>query len=451
MVTGENLGRFLVKTFNKISPLGLARFDPLKYQIIPADSEAAKEGIAHAILLRSHKLTESDVPIMCRAIARCGAGTNNCNVERMTELGVPVFNTPGANANAVKELVLCGLLLASRGIVEGAAHMKQLHEAGTAHERIEKDKALFGGREITGKTLGVIGLGAIGAAVTEAAIALGMRVVGYDPALSVEAALRLPGTANDFKVTTDLGEICSTADYVTLHAPYIKNVTHHLIGHAQLAAMKPDACLLNFARGELVDTDALEARYRSGASGRYVCDFALPPDLAERENVISIPHLGASTAEAEENAASMAADTVKTFLETGSIVNSVNFPTTSLSSRPDSINRICIVNENRPGMLGEIMSLFGSSQINILQQINASRGDIAYNVIDIEKPGPAADVTTFNFKSWDALQSALTAIPGVKSTRFIMGNAGAGYAIKLDEEIHGIGVRKPIRPTLAHP
>lgn len=380
--------KFIVKTFNKISPKGLSRFDPERYHIAPDGSELAKEGIAHAILLRSHKLQEHDVPIMCRAIARCGAGTNNCNVERMTELGVPVFNTPGANANAVKELVICALLLGSRGVAEGVAHMKKLHEEGTAHERIEKDKAMFGGREITGKTLGVVGLGAIGAAVTEAAIALGMRVVGYDPSLSVEAALRLPRASGSdaFKVTSDLSEVCASADYVTLHAPYIKSTTHHMIGYAQLAAMKPDACLLNFARGELVDNDALEARYQTGATGRYVCDFALPPELAARGNVISIPHLGASTAEAEENAAGMAADTVKRFLETGVVVNSVNFPACDLPSRHDSINRICVVNENRPGMLGEIMSLFGSAQINVLQQINASRGDIAYNVSAVLMP-----------------------------------------------------------------
>lgn len=441
--------KFIVKTFNKISPLGLARFNPNHYTIAPSESETAKEGVAHAILLRSHKLQESDVPIMCRAIARCGAGTNNCNVERMTELGVPVFNTPGANANAVKELVLCALLLGSRGIVEGAMHMKKLHEAGTAHERIEKDKALFGGRELVGKTLGVVGLGAIGAAVTEAAIALGMTVVGYDPSLSVESALRLPGASDKFRVTEELSEVCASADYVTLHAPYIKNVTHHMIGHAQLSMMKPDACLLNFARGELVDNEALEARYKAGATGRYVCDFALPPDLAARDNVISIPHLGASTEEAEENAAGMAADTIVHFLETGAVVNSVNFPTCNLPTRPDSINRICIVNENRPGMLGEIMSLFGNAQINVLQQINSSRGDIAYNVIDIEKPGPAADVSTFNFKSWDALQEALTQIPGVKSTRFIGTGSATGYAINIDGTTHGIGTNKPDRPTLA--
>lgn len=444
-------GKFIVKTFNKISPLGLARFEPERYLITPADSEAAKEGIAHAILLRSHKLQESDVPIMCRAIARCGAGTNNCNVDRMTELGIPVFNTPGANANAVKELVLCGLLLASRGIFEGVTHMKRLHEEGTAHERIEKDKALFGGHEIYGKTLGVVGLGAIGAAVTEAAIGLGMRVIGYDPSLSVAAALRLPGASagDKFKVTTDLAEVCATADCVSLHAPYIKNVTHHMIGHAQLASMKPGASLLNFARGELVDNEALEKRLDAGATGRYVCDFAVAPSLAARPNVVCIPHLGASTEEAEENAAAMAADTIKRFLETGVIANSVNFPACELPGRADSNNRICIVNENRPGMLGEIMSLFGSAQINVLQQINASRGDIAYNTIDIEKPGPMADVSTFNFKSWDALQEALTQIPGVKSTRFIMGNAGTGYAINLDGQTHGIGTHKPERPTLA--
>merc|ERR1740130_1752243 len=181
--------RFVIKTLNKISPQGLERFRPEMYRVKPGEDQPP---VAHAIMLRSHKIQDSDVPLTCRAIVRCGAGTNNCNVPRMSELGVPVFNTPGANANAVKELVICGLLMASRGIYEGATKMQELHKSGEAHAQIEKIKSAYGGRELTGKTLGVVGLGAIGAAVAEAAIALGMDVIGYDPALSVEAALRLP-------------------------------------------------------------------------------------------------------------------------------------------------------------------------------------------------------------------------------------------------------------------
>ena len=218
-----------IKTFNKLNAAGLARFDPAIFRI--AESS---ETNAHAILLRSHKLTESDVPIMCRSIARCGAGTNNCNVGRMTELGVPVFNTPGANANAVKELVLCALFMSSRGVIEGAFHMDGLHAEGTAHERIEKDKALFGGREIAGKTLGVVGLGAIGAAVLKAALGFGMDVVGYDPSLSVEGALRLPG--RKMKMVDTLDELAAVSDYVTLHAPY-NDHTKGLVGAEFLGHM----------------------------------------------------------------------------------------------------------------------------------------------------------------------------------------------------------------------
>uniref|UniRef100_A0A7S3JZP7 phosphoglycerate dehydrogenase n=1 Tax=Aureoumbra lagunensis TaxID=44058 RepID=A0A7S3JZP7_9STRA len=446
--------RFVIKTFNKISPLGLARFPENKYTVAPA---AAHPELAHAILLRSHKLLESDVPLACRAIARCGAGTNNCNVEKMTEYGIPVFNTPGANANAVKELVVCALLLASRGILEGANHMKDLHQQGTAKERIEKDKALFGGQELVNKTLGVVGLGAIGAAITQAAISLGMNVIGYDPTLSVHAALRLPSSQSDnkFRVLTDLDQVCARCDYLTLHAPYIKDVTHHLIGEKQLIQMKPGASILNFAREELVDTKALADRYdyfmstntlakqngeKETKIGKYICDFALPDTLWKRPNVISIPHLGASTAEAEENAASMAADTIKNFLETGTIVNSVNFPTAQLPNRDDASTRVCIVNENNPGMLGKIMSIFGDAQINILQHINASRGNIAYNVIDIATPNAESDdLSTFNFKSWDALQLALTSIPDVKSTRLILDTPGVGYAINVNNNIFGVG------------
>jgi len=435
--------RMAIKTFNKLNAAGLARFDPAIFRI--AESS---ETNAHAILLRSHKLTESDVPIMCRSIARCGAGTNNCNVGRMTELGVPVFNTPGANANAVKELVLCGLFMASRGVYEGAAHMKQLHEEGTAHERIEKDKALFGGRELEGKTLGVVGLGAIGAAVAHSAIALGMDVVGYDPALSVEGALRLPGSD---MAMADLEELCSKADYVSLHAPYIKDVTHHLLSEELIGKLKPDASILNFARGELVDEAALAARYDAGGGGRYICDFAVGPELWPRPNVVSIPHLGASTEEAEENAASMAADTIQLFLETGTIRDSVNFPSCALPPRMESVNRVCVVTENKPGMLGELMSVFGEGGLNILQQVNMSRGDIAYNVIDLEivrKDDGSIDTT--NFGDFDKLQETILSIEGVKSTRFINDWCpGSGFAIKYQDRIIGIGVDAPEQKSYA--
>ncbi|EGB08735.1 hypothetical protein AURANDRAFT_71572 [Aureococcus anophagefferens] len=407
MASPAAASRMAIKTFNKLNAAGLARFDPAIFRI--AESS---ETNAHAILLRSHKLTESDVPIMCRSIARCGAGTNNCNVARMTELGVPVFNTPGANANAVKELVLCALFMSSRGVIEGAFHMDGLHAEGTAHERIEKDKALFGGREIAGKTLGVVGLGAIGAAVLKAALGFGMDVVGYDPSLSVEGALRLPG--RKMKMVDTLDELAAVSDYVTLHAPY-NDHTKGLVG-------------------------GLAAFFDSGATGRYVCDFAVGPELSKRPNVITIPHLGASTDEAEENAAAMAADTTSLFLQTGSIRDSVNFPTTTLPVRDDTVMRVCLVNENRPGMLGDILSVFGNSGINITQQMNTSRGDVAYNVIDIERLENFEDV---HFKSWDALQFLLTSMDGVKSTRYIHGSKQSakhsGFAVNFNGQVFGIG------------
>jgi D-3-phosphoglycerate dehydrogenase len=440
--------RFVIKTFNKISPQGLERFRPEMYRIKPGEDQPP---VAHAIMLRSHKIQDSDVPLTCRAIVRCGAGTNNCNVPRMTELGIPVFNTPGANANAVKELVLCGLLMASRGIYEGASHMTKLHEEGTAHERIEKDKAMFGGRELTGKTLGVVGLGAIGAAVAHSAIALGMNVVGYDPGLSVEAALRLP--SGDMEMAS-LEDLVEQSDYVTLHAPYIKDVTHHLINAELLNKMKPDASLLNFARGELVDEAALNQRYENGGGGRYITDFAVSEELYPRPNVISIPHLGASTEEAEANAAAMAADTVQLYLETGTIKDSVNFPACSLPARDEEhVHRCTVITENRPGMLGDLMSVFGDANLNVVQQINTSKGELAYNVIDLELPRTAdgkVDVGEFGTGDFDKLQAKIMEVSGVKSTRFISDWCpGTGYAVKVDDQIIGIGVDSPEQASYA--
>lgn len=290
---------------------------------------------AHAILLRSHKLQESEVDVSVRAIARCGAGTNNIPVARMSELGIPVFNTPGANANAVKELVLCGLFLGSRRLVAGINHMKQLGEQGLQKERVEKvrylpnymmtffsspaiesvelkveilfffsyvqDKSMFGGREIAGKTLAIIGMGHIGAATAREASALGMKTVGYDPALSIESALKLPREIN---IADSISSAVAEADYISLNIPYIKGEggTHGIIGKDVLSHMKDDAVLLNFARGELVDSDAMK-EFLDRGDGRYISDF--PDDvLWNHKNAILLPHLGASTEEAEETAVS---------------------------------------------------------------------------------------------------------------------------------------------------
>ena len=252
-VTSYQPGKFQIATYNKISPLGLQKFPDAQYDIREGESAAN----AHAILLRSHKLQEGEVPHTVRAIARCGAGTNNVPVARMTELGIPVFNTPGANANAVKELVLAGMLLGSRRIVDGINHMYSLGEQGVARERVEKDKALFGGREIRDKTLAVIGLGHIGASTARDAEQLGMNVVGYDPGLSIENALKLP---RSIELCDSIVNAVRDADYVSLNIPYIKGEggTHGIIGKEVVGSFKSGAVLLNFARGELVDSDALK-------------------------------------------------------------------------------------------------------------------------------------------------------------------------------------------------
>jgi len=410
---GDAGAAYRIKTFNAIAPEGLAEF--------PADDfdVNADEDRPHAILLRSHKLQVEEVAPSVRAIARCGAGTNNIPVDKMSELGIPVFNTAGSNANAVKELVLCSLLLSSRGIVEGVKHVDLLFDEETdssvVKSRVESEKKLFRGQEIAGKTLGVVGLGNIGAAVAEAALALGMDIIGYDPALSVDAAWRLP---SEIQRAESLEDLIKASDYITLHVPYIKDATHHIIGAEQIALMKKNANLVNFARAELVDSEALAARYACGEyTGKYVADFA-DDVLHSNPKVILMPHLGASTEEAEINSAAMAAVAIKDYLATGSIRSSVNFPNASLPPRASgSVCRLCIINRNEPGMLGQITTVMGSLNLNILQQLNTSRGDIAYNVMDIEEmPEDPRD-----------LQLGLAKLEGVLSSRMIVGVPGFGY------------------------
>jgi D-3-phosphoglycerate dehydrogenase / 2-oxoglutarate reductase len=421
-------GKYTVRTFNKISPIGLAQFPQTWYNIEPAVDGAAPG--ASAILLRSHKLEEQQVDVTVRAIARCGAGTNNIPVARMTELGIPVFNTPGANANAVKELIICAMLLASRRIVDGVNHMKQLGQQGLARERVEKDKAMFGGRELRGKTLAVIGLGHIGAATARDAVALGMMVHGYDPGLSVKSALQLP---RDITLTDSIASAITNADYVSLNIPYIKKSpsdggTHGIIGADVIGHFKQDAVLLNFARGELVDSLAMK-RFLDSGDGRYVSDF--PDDeLWNHKNAIIMPHLGASTEEAEDAAAAMAAETIREYLEHGNIRNSVNFPSTSLAERHDRVVRITVVNKNNPGVLAKITECFADAGVNIAQQINQSRGDIAYNVIDLD-PANHEDGRVFCLKD---MQHKMTMIDGVLSTRILFGNPGKGYARQINGE-----------------
>merc|ERR1719310_770468 len=372
---------------------------------------AGVEDEPHCVLLRSHKLKSEEVASSVRAIARCGAGTNNIPIDEMTARGIPVFNTPGANANAVKELVLCGMLLASRGIIEGIQHTKTKivpeepdHKSIAA--RIEKDKKHFVGQELLGETLAVCGLGNIGAMVAEAGLALGMNVVGYDPKISVDAAWRL---SNAVGKTASLEEAFEKGDYVTINMPYIKGVTHHAINAEVLSKMKPGTHILNMARGEIVDGEALIRMYDNGHKGKYICDFA-DEFMQNHPSFICIPHLGASTAEAEDNCAEMAAEQIINFLETGSIKNSVNFPATDLPRQGSDTSRLCIINENKPGVLANINFLIAGKGLNIAQQLNTSRDTIAYNVIDLDG---------FSTDEGASLQKELIDIEGVLSTRFI--------------------------------
>jgi len=409
-------GKFVIQTFNKISQKGLKRFDEDSYEV-------ESEGNAHAILLRSHKLQEDEVLHTVRAIARCGAGTNNVPVARMTELGIPVFNTPGANANAVKELVLCGLFLGSRRIVDGINHMTKLGSEGLAKERVEKDKSLFGGRELEGKTIAIVGLGHIGSATARDASALGMKTVGYDPGLSIESALRLP---NEISLADSVVAAVSDADYISINIPYIKGDggTHGIIGEEVISAFKPGAVILNFARGELVDSESMK-NHLDNNDGRYISDF--PDDvLWDHRNAVILPHLGASTGEAEDAAAAMAAETIKDYLENGTIKNSVNFPEASLPARHPNSIRLTVVNKNMPGMLAKITEIFAESENNILQQINLSRGDIAYNVLDVDTTGHGE---VLSFKK---LQEKITMLDGVLSSRILYGKPGTGYAKNLE-------------------
>ena len=364
---------YKIKTYNAIAPAGLQRFDSGDYTVGPE-----LEG-ADAMLLRSHKLSVDELMPGLRAIARAGAGVNNVPVEACSQAGIVVFNTPGANANSVKELVLTGLLLASRDVIGGVNYVRSLADVcddAELNKLVEAEKKKFKGRELIGKTLGVVGLGAIGSMVARAALDLGMDVLGYDPALSVDAAWRLPSSVERMD---NLPSLFARADYVTLHVPQLP-ATEGMINAEALQAFKPGSVLLNFARQPIVDTAGLKASLESGHLGRYVADFPVP-GLIDHPAVMLTPHLGASTDEAEENCAVMAANQLIHFLETGSIVNSVNFPSVSLEAVDGY--RVAISNHNVPGMLGQMTAILAERNINVIDLINKSRDDLAYNLIDL--------------------------------------------------------------------
>ena len=364
-----------VRTYNAISPLGLDRFPGDQYEV------GAEVADPDALILRSHKLHDETLPASVQAVGRAGAGVNNIPVPKYTEQGVVVFNTPGANANAVKELIAAALFLSSRDIFGGMSYVQTLGEMTDGAEMsklLEKEKKRFAGSELLGKTLGVVGLGAIGSMVANMALELGMNVAGYDPAISVEAAWRLSSRVEKMD---SLQALLSRSDYVTLHVPAI-DATRHLINKETLPSFKAGAKLLNFAREEIVDTDALIEALDNGQLGGYTADFPAPKLLGRKE-VLLMPHIGASTREAEENCAVMAADQLIDFLENGNIKNSVNFPPTAMARSGGY--RITFSNNNVPKVLSNVLAILSESNNNVIDLVNKSRDNIAYNIVDVEQ------------------------------------------------------------------
>lgn len=357
-----------IKTFNAIAPVGLARFEQGDFTINQTETPAG-------IILRSQKLHDYEFPESVLGVARAGAGTNNVPVAKCTEEGIVVFNTPGANANAVKELVLASLLVSVRPVIRGAEWVQTLSGADV-EEQVEAEKKQFAGTELEGKKLGVIGLGAIGAMLANDAYRLGMDVTGYDPYVSVDTAWSI---SRRVKRAQTIEEVLSTCDFVSIHVP-LTDKTKHMIDADSLSQMKDTAILLNFSRGELVDTDAVVAAVKEKQIGGYVTDFA-DERLLHQENILVLPHLGASTEEAEINCAKMAARTLKNFLETGNIKRSVNFPTVEMVFKTPY--RFTIIHKNVPNMLGQISTGIANLGINIDNMINRSRGDYAYTMVDI--------------------------------------------------------------------
>jgi D-3-phosphoglycerate dehydrogenase / 2-oxoglutarate reductase len=370
---------YKVKTYNQISIKGLERFPRASYEV------GSDIGHPDAFLLRSQKLQGVEVPKTLLAAARAGAGVNNVPIADYSKLGVVVFNTPGANANAVKELVMAGMLLATRGILPGMAYVNtltQMQDAAEMSALLEKEKSRFAGGEIKGKTLGIVGLGAIGSMVADMALSMGMKVVGFDPALSIDAAWRL---SNEVTRMENLQALLARSDYISLHVPAM-DATRHLVNEAALAQMKPGAVLLNFARETIVDSAAIKSSLDGGKLGKYVCDFP-EPALLNHPAVIAMPHIGASTEESEENCAVMAANQLMEYLENGNIVNSVNFPAVSMG-RTKGTTRITFSNDNVPGVLGHVLSVLADKQANVIDMVNKSRGELAFNIMDVaSKPG----------------------------------------------------------------
>jgi len=365
---------YKLKTLNKIAQAGL---DVVTDDGIFVDNDTATPD---AIMVRSADMKSMELPESLLCIARAGAGTNNIPIDVCSQKGVAVFNTPGANSEAVKELVICALLMASRDVVGGIEWVHSIKENGDEIPKmVEKGKSSFIGPEIVGKTLGVVGLGAIGAKIANTALDLGMKVYGYDPYLSVDAAWRL---SSHVKHATDIDTIYQNCDYITLHVPYMKE-THHMLNKEAFAKMKDGVRIINLARGELVDDEALLDALDSTKVARYVTDF--PNAItANAPNTIPMPHLGASTPESEEKCAIMAAQEAADYLLSGNIKNSVNMPAVTLDRMGAS--RVCVIHRNVPRMLNSFLDLIGGENINVAHMINAARGELAYTIIDTDTP-----------------------------------------------------------------
>lgn len=369
--------KFRIITLNNISPVGLARLPSERY-LVGDDVEAPD-----AILVRSAKMHDMVIPASVKAIARAGAGTNNVPVAKMSERGVPVFNAPGANANAVKELAIAGMLIAARNLMPAWQFVQGL--AGDDAEisrKVEAGKKNFVGIELAGRTLGIVGLGAIGSALADAGIRLGMNVIGFDPEITVDAAWRLPSSV---RRAASVEEVVRCADFISLHVPLLEK-TRNMIDAARIALMKPGAILLNFAREGIVDDHAVIHGLASGRLKAYVCDFPSNA-LKDHPRVVAFPHLGASTVEAEENCAVMVADQVRDYLENGNIRNAVNFPEVIMPR--EAPYRLAIANANVPNMVGQISTALAQAGINIHNMMNKSKGEMAYTLVDVDsKPSP---------------------------------------------------------------
>jgi D-3-phosphoglycerate dehydrogenase len=363
---------FKILTLNNISPTGLER--------LPRESYEVASEIQHpdAILLRSYKMHDMDVPATVRAIGRAGSGVNNIPVERMSQAGIPVFNAPGANANAVKELVIAGMLIASRNLCQAWDYSRSLEGDDDAISKaVEAGKKQFVGFELPGKTLGVVGLGAIGVQVANGALAQGMNVIGFDPGITVKRAWEM---SSDVRQAAGIEELLANVDYVTFHVPLV-DATRNMINADRLKLVRDNLVILNFSRNGVVDDEAVVAAIDAGKVYAYVCDF--PSNLLKNHpRVITLPHLGASTQQAEENCAVMVAEQIKDFLENGNIRNSVNFPEMYMPRNGGF--RLSIVNDNVPNMLGQISTCMAEAGLNILDMLNKSRNDLACTLVDVD-------------------------------------------------------------------